>query len=284
MPNTNSDQPSPNIPNPDPKDLQVHPPVPRPFMAGISTLSESAQADFVAAGHPGATLVASQLPLPQQAFTLYCQGLRSDTIAAQLGVPARTIRRWLQRISAQLAATTREQLRAELLRAIETQRAVLAAAWSAYERENRLEDAILAGHYDRLRRRAYHPSTANVDADSPSPRRERGSGGEETLLEEYDRPFRLNSGARYLAVIVTAQREIARLQGLGDLALDQPDNFHITITRRPDGPENFPPEERAIHFPHLYRLPNEHSQQDDHADDQADDQADETSQDKADLQ
>ncbi len=196
----------------------------------------------------------------EQAFALYCRGLCSPAIAARLGLPERTIRRWLRAIRADVASLRHADRAAELTRAIESQRAVVAAAWDAYEREHQIEDALLAGHYDRLRRRAYYPSTANVDADSPpprrggdahvenrspSPRRERGPGGEETLYEDFERPHRLNLGARYLAVIVAAQREIARLQGLHDLLAEQPPtDIQITITRRPDGPENFPPESR----------------------------------------
>jgi transposase len=148
----------------------------------------------------------------EQAFALYCRGLRSPAIAARLGVPERTIRRWLQRAQNQLNDRRLHDRKAELLRAIETQRAVIAAAWDAHDREcdirDALRDAILSGHDDH--------------------------------------PYRAAHAARYLAVIVAAQREIARLQGLYDLALDQPDNFHIVITRRPAGPENLPPDEPPL--------------------------------------
>jgi hypothetical protein len=181
----------------------------------------------------------------EQAFALYCRGLRSPAIAARLGLPERTIRRWLRAIRADVASLRHADRAAELTRAIERHRAVVAAAWDAYDRERQIEDALLAGHYDRPRRRAYYPST-DPDSVSPSRFRGRGQGERSSLLyEDFERPHRLNHGPRYLAIIVAAQREIARLQGLYDLLAEQPPaNIQITITRRPDGPENLPPEAR----------------------------------------
>ena len=50
---------------------------------------------------------------------------------------------------------------AQLIRAIESQRAIAQAAWEAYERERVVEDAILRGELDRVRRRAIRAPQAD---------------------------------------------------------------------------------------------------------------------------
>jgi len=52
--------------------------------------------------------------------------------------------------------------------------------------------------------------------------------------------------ARYLSIASAAQREVARLEGLYARVGEPEGAVHITITRRPEGPENLPPAPRAV--------------------------------------
>lgn len=47
-----------------------------------------------------------------------------------------------------------------------------------------------------------------------------------------------HEGARYLSIALTAQREVARLQGLYYRIGQEPSPVRITLTRRPDTPES----------------------------------------------
>lgn len=76
----------------------------------------------------------------ERAFTLYCQGMRVTAIALTLAVSETTIRRWLRARLETLAHEERAERAEQLLRAIESQRAIASAAWRAYERERTAED------------------------------------------------------------------------------------------------------------------------------------------------
>jgi transposase len=126
----------------------------------------------------------------ERAFTLYCQGMRVTEIALTLAASETTIRRWLRARLETLAQEERAERAEQLLRAIESQRAIASAAWRAYERER--------------------------------------------AAEEPDR----HEGARYLSIALSAQREVARLQGLYYRIGREPAPVSITLTRRPDTPES----------------------------------------------
>lgn len=170
----------------------------------------------------------------QRALTLYLQGRRVAEVATELAVSETTVRRWTRRALATLAGDELAARTTQLAAAIEGQRAVAAAAWEAYERERQLDEALLRGELDHVRRRAIRgPRTrgaADNEDDCPP-----------LAIEEYERPKRPAQGARYLSVALAAQREVARLQGLYT-RLEQADRaVRITISRRPDGPENHAP-------------------------------------------
>lgn len=76
----------------------------------------------------------------ERAFTLYCQGMRVTAIALTLAVSETTIRRWLRARLETLAHEERAERAEQLLRAIESQRAIASAAWRAYERERTAEE------------------------------------------------------------------------------------------------------------------------------------------------
>ncbi len=76
----------------------------------------------------------------ERAFTLYCQGMRVTEIALTLAVSETTIRRWLRARLETLAHEERAERAEQLLRAIESQRAIASAAWRAYERERAAEE------------------------------------------------------------------------------------------------------------------------------------------------
>jgi transposase len=199
---------------------------------------------------------ASRAERQERALALLCQGLRPTAIAAAIGTTPGTVRRWLRTRFAGIAREAREEHAQALLRAIEAQREVARAAWEAYQHERAVEAAVLRGELDRLKRRAVRRQgtapgrargrTRDGDADPVDDDESReAESREEVVLEEYERPRLPSQGARYLALALTAQREMARLQGLYDEIAQQPDQFSITITRRPAGPENLPPEECA---------------------------------------
>jgi transposase len=186
----------------------------------------------------------------ERALALLCQGLRPSAIAEELGTTPGTIRRWLRKRFDGLAREARAEHASALLRAIEGQREVARAAWEAYQHERVVEAAVLRGELDHVKRRAVRRSGGSrrgrahaVEADQAEG--EADETEEEVLLEEFERPRLPAQGARYLALALSAQREMARLQGLYDEIAQQPDHFSITITRRPDGPENVPQEARA---------------------------------------
>ena len=76
----------------------------------------------------------------ERAFTLYCQGMRVTEIALTLAASETTIRRWLRARLETLAYEERAERAEQLLRAIESQRAIASAAWRAYERERAAEE------------------------------------------------------------------------------------------------------------------------------------------------
>ncbi|MGZ3679700.1 MAG: helix-turn-helix domain-containing protein [Ktedonobacterales bacterium] len=140
---------------------------------------------------PDAAAPQSPRALKDRAFDLYAHGFRSPAIAAQLGVSERTIRNWLQITIQQLAqddvTANPEIARQQRALAIESQRAVAATAWTSYQQ---LNDA-----YTRLMSRALAPTNSQP----------------ERLLAGINRLA--STAARHLAVVISANREIARIQG-----------------------------------------------------------------------
>lgn len=183
----------------------------------------------------------------RRAVTLYLHGRRVTEIAAELGVGETTVRRWTRDATRLALAEEERAARAtQLGRAIESQRAVASAAWEAYERERQLDEALLRGELDRVRRRSIRGARRRGQAE-----REVGDDSLASLappeateateaMEEYERPARGAQGARYLGLALAAQREVARLQGLYTRLEATDGDARITISRRPDGPENTP--------------------------------------------
>lgn len=188
----------------------------------------------------------------EHALGLYCQGMRVREIATAIGASESTVRRWLERALRTLASDEMIERAAHLLVAIESQRAIARAAWDAYSREREVEQALLHGELDRVRRRKVRTrGTRRGSSDKPAreggaagiPRTAAGAASEcaATVSEEYERPRHISQGARYLAVALAAQREVARLQGLYTRLGHEQQSVSITITRRPEGPENVTP-------------------------------------------
>ncbi len=177
----------------------------------------------------------------RRAVTLYLQGRRVVDVAADLGVSETSVRRWVRSSLETLAADERDERIALVQRAIESQRAVASAAWEAYERERELDEALLRGELDHVRRRAIRGRRLPVASDDASESSARDDDCPPLAMEEYERPKRSAQGARYLAVALVAQREVARLQGLYARLEPTQRDVQITISRRPDGPENSEP-------------------------------------------
>lgn len=177
----------------------------------------------------------------RRAVTLYLQGRRVVDVAAELSVSETTVRRWIHRALETLAADERGERIALVQRAIESQRAVASAAWNAYERERELDEALLRGELDHVRRRAIRGRRLPVAPSDAAESSVRNDDCTPLAMEEYERPKRSAQGARYLAVALAAQREVARLQGLYARLEPTERNVQITISRRPDGPENSAP-------------------------------------------
>jgi len=206
---------------------------------------ERARADVGMGLEPPAEPLAARR---ERAFELFCRGQRAPAIAREIGVAPGTVRRWLRARLGEVAREAYEERATALLRAIEGHREVARAAWEAYRQERAVEAAVLRGELDRVRRRAVRmgPRRPGRHAQGAGDA-EAGEGdeGERVLLEEYERPRLPNQGARYLGVALAAQREAARLAGLYERAVRQPTDISITITRRPDGPENLLPGQSA---------------------------------------
>ena len=166
----------------------------------------------------------------RRAVMLYSRGARREEIAAALGVTPETLRALLRRWRRRLQQEQRAEQPYQSLLAVESVRAICAAAWTAFEREREIERATLNGELDHVKRR--------VARAAPAPKGE--SATEETLLEEFERPRLTNQGPRYLSVALAAQREIARLLGLYDEAGKDREPVEILITRNPPWPEPDP--------------------------------------------
>jgi transposase-like protein len=177
----------------------------------------------------------------ERALTLYLQGRRVGEIAAELAISPSTVRRWMREALRSLAEDARAERAAQLQRAIESQRAIASAAWEAYERELALDEALLRGDLDRVRRRSVRG--ARHAARERSSALEAPADGDCPPLaeEEYERPKRSTQGPHYLELALKAQREIAHLQGLYTKLEVSASNMSISVIKRPDGPENIPP-------------------------------------------
>ena len=168
----------------------------------------------------------------ERAFALYARGLRREEIAATLGVSPADLRTLLRQAMRRVNddAQAERPLRGPL--AIESVRAIYAAAWAGFERDRELERAIHNGELDHIKRRVTR------DPHAKGPEAENGQG--EILLEEFERPRVASQGPRYLTVALAAQRELARLLGLYDEAGKDREPVEILITRNPPWPEPDP--------------------------------------------
>ena len=179
----------------------------------------------------------------ERALTLYLHGRRVKEIATELAVSPSTVRRWIREALRSLADDTRAERAAQLQRSIESQRAIASAAWEAYERERALDEALLRGDLDFVRRRAVRGGRRSIAARDPSaaPNMPATEDCPPLAEEEYERPKRSTQGPRYLELALAAQREVARLQGLYARLEVSDNDVHISVTERPAGPENAPP-------------------------------------------
>src|SRR5947209_15331535 len=112
------------MPHPSPKDFPMsQPEQPQPEQPQPQPTAPSA-----------ATSAQSGPAIRERVFTLACQGVRSPTIARELGVPERTVRAWMQDLRAQATDDRKAARGADLALAIERQLAISAAAWQGHER------------------------------------------------------------------------------------------------------------------------------------------------------
>jgi hypothetical protein len=139
--------------------------------------------------------------LQEQAFALYCSGLRSPAIAKQLGAPERTVRAWIHTLLDEQAANRSNNLQAIASLAEERQLQIAAAAWESYHRLATFEQLQLNElQYGTHAEFAAHP------------------------------PHITAAGARYLALAQRATHEVARLQGAYACPLPKPAGVDIAIT------------------------------------------------------
>jgi hypothetical protein len=173
---------------------------------------------------------AARETLIDRAWALHCEGHKAPAIGGRLGISQRTVRSWIARITADLAAE-RDATRAQRLAlAVERHLAVAAAAWDAYHRAEDLDRAAL-DDYETARRA--HERAAAVPVPTPE-----DCGVDRSLLDPDvlaaameaaampppppRQPKLATSGARYLALALQAQRAVARLEGL-DHYVPEPD-------------------------------------------------------------
>lgn len=215
---------------------------------------------------PGAARAAQM----EQALALYCQGLSMAGVARVMGEADTTVRRWIRLALATLAEDARAERRLELQRLIESQRAIARAAWESYyaERDALAQQAAHAandendecGKNGKVGAANENDENGNIgnigNIGNPDENRASGKNGNIVAIGKIGKigngpgrasrvehlpPPRIPQGARYLALALAAQREVARLQGLYDRLAEVPAPMSLTIIRRPDGPENVPP-------------------------------------------
>ncbi|MGZ6322299.1 MAG: hypothetical protein ACXWQR_23700, partial [Ktedonobacterales bacterium] len=142
--------------------------------------------------------------LKDHVFALYCAGQRSPAIAAQLGIPERTARHWIHTILQQLAeddvTASPEVARQQRALAIESQRAASASAWTTYHR-------LTAAHNQLLDRALM----STMRQDAPQADAEAAAREQQRLFTSASRLA--SAAARYLSLVISANREIAHLQG-----------------------------------------------------------------------
>jgi DNA-binding CsgD family transcriptional regulator len=187
-----------------------------------------------------------------RAFDLFCRGHTPTEIARHLDVSwstaARDIRSHLRRLDLDLSVSQRLRL----ARAIGAQQAIARAAWARLEREAELEEAWLRGELDRVRRRILrsgtdgaaergHLSSGASDPLRAAADRNDNAGGHDgdgiVIAQEFITPRLYFHQAHLLSVVLAAEREIARLQGLYDLTDVSGAAVHVFVSRQQDDAE-----------------------------------------------
>lgn len=167
---------------------------------------------------------------------LYAAGHSYRAIARMLDLPLATVWRTVQRLAREQPAAAQDDPRAlELARAIAVQRQITNHAWQICEAEEHLEAAALAGHLTYTRRRVIHhvdptgaPAVVGADAGAPT------TTPPTVIVEETHRPTFCSRRRQLLRIILAAEREIARLEGLHTFAARQ-----NTLGDLPRLPENW---------------------------------------------
>ena len=187
----------------------------------------------------------------ERAFALYLAGYRTTQIADQFHVTDRTVRYWLRDKREDAAKESLAERPNRLIRAIEAQRAISAAAWTAYEDLRERDRLSRAGQLDLHARRVIRTTThRGTDAAATlaaallaAPDLAPDAPTSEVIVEDYRRPQLGAQIAKYLSIVATAQREIARLQGLYDLRPTDTgqDTPPIIISHQPDAPSDLRP-------------------------------------------
>lgn len=162
------------------------------------------------------------------ALDRYLRGGRVRAIALDLGVSESTARRWIKATLGGLAAEERAARVEQLQSAIESQRALASEAWDGYERERKLDEALLRGELDFVRRRMLRRAPQTLHNPPDESVTALAEGDCPPVAEEvYERPRRANQAPAYLRLALAAQREMARLQHLYD-RLETPQT-HVTF-------------------------------------------------------
>lgn len=167
---------------------------------------------------------------------LYAAGHSYRAIARMLDLPLATVWRTVQRLAREQPSAAQDDPRAlELVRAIAVQRQITNHAWQICEAEEQLEAAALAGHLTYTRRRVIHqvdptgaPPAVGADAGAPT------TTPPTVVVEETRRPTFRSRRGQLLRIILAAEREIARLEGLYTFAARQ-----NTLGDRPRLPEDW---------------------------------------------
>ncbi len=167
-----------------------------------------------------------------RATQLYVAGNPPSAIAAQMGISERNVRRHVEQTRKDFAADHQAERDTMMVRAIESQRALAAAALAAYEEERDRELAILTGQHDYVKRRIVRRGRPRRDARPDDPDAwDPDSDYSGDLVEEIERPRLPSQRARFLAVAFNAHREAAKLQGLYNPQAQQTTGpKHILVT------------------------------------------------------
>ncbi|WIG57544.1 MAG: hypothetical protein OJF49_000288 [Ktedonobacterales bacterium] len=164
--------------------------------------------------------------LRARVWELHLRGATKRRIAEVVGVHRQTVGRWLAAGYAELEADRKARQKRLLVAAVARMRRVQEQAWDDHDaddaREQAVLDAALFGTAQRGRSAALSVAATSEGND------ERGGGGVQGIRLQSQR-------AQYLRVVLDAEKEIARLEGLYEATGDEGAAVSFVVLRDDGG-------------------------------------------------